>query len=82
MVVSKLIIQVIAIEIMNRKDELKQCFMCVNSTKSDDESVQKFASKVCLKQWSRNTRYQDMCNVRGMGTTQEGETDYQNIRID
>ena len=24
------------------------------------ESVQKFASRVCLKQWSRNTRYQDM----------------------
>jgi len=24
------------------------------------ESIQKFASRVCLNQWSRNTRYQDM----------------------
>ena len=27
------------------------------------ESVQKFASMVCLKQWSRNIRYQDMLEV-------------------
>ena len=30
------------------------------------ESVQKFASRVCLKQWSRNTRYQDMLEFLNM----------------
>jgi len=30
------------------------------------ESVQKFASMACLKQWSRNTRYQDMLVVLNM----------------
>jgi len=32
------------------------------------ESIQKFASKVCLKQWSRNTRYryQDMLEFLNM----------------
>jgi len=30
------------------------------------KSVQKFASKVCLKQWSRNTKYQDMLEFLNM----------------
>ena len=30
------------------------------------ESIQKFASRVCLKQWSRNTRYQDMLEFLNM----------------
>jgi len=30
------------------------------------ESIQKFASRVCLKQWSGNTRYQDMLEFLNM----------------
>ena len=30
------------------------------------ESIQKFASRVCLKQWSRNTRHQDMLEFLNM----------------
>ena len=32
------------------------------------ESVQKFSSRVCLKQWSRNTRYQDMLEFLNMSS--------------
>ena len=30
------------------------------------ESIQKFASRVCLKQWSRNTRYQNILEFLNM----------------
>ena len=30
------------------------------------ESIQKFASRVCLKQWSRDARYQDMLEILNM----------------
>jgi len=30
------------------------------------ESIQQFASQVCLKQWSRDTRYQDMLEYLNM----------------
>ena len=30
------------------------------------ESIQKFASRVCLKQWSRDIRYQDMLEILNM----------------
>ena len=32
------------------------------------ESIQKFANSVCLKQWSRETRYQDMLEVLNMSS--------------